>query len=390
MIMSLNIYAPRIQRIGGGALEQLPDVLDALGAKNPLIVTDGFMVESGMVTRVADLLRVSGAGHGVFSDTVPDPTTDVVAAGVATLHAGKHDSLIGFGGGSPMDTAKAIAILAAGGGQMRDWKVPRLADLPDALPVIAIPTTAGTGSEVTRFTIITDTQSDEKMLINGLAALPAAAIVDYTLTMAKPFRLTADTGIDTLTHALEAFVSRKANAVSDIYARSAMQLVAQHLETACFQPQDHTAREGMALAANLGGLAFSNASVALVHGMSRPIGAHFHVPHGLSNAMLLPEVTAFSIPGAPDRYATAARLMGWADASADDKSACDALLDGLKALNVRLDVPSPFDWGINPDKWATLSPLMAEQALASGSPANNPRIPDAGEIEQLYSAIGAG
>ena len=175
---------------------------------------------------------------------------------------------------------------------MRDYKVPMQADR-GALPVIAVPTTAGTGSECTRFTVITDTGRGEKMLIAGLGALPLAAIVDYELTYSVPPRTTADTGIDSLTHALEAYVSRRANPFSDALAVSAMALIGRHLRTAYAEPRNAAAREGMMLGATQAGLAFSNASVALVHGMSRPIGAHFHVPHGLSNAMLLPADYAF-------------------------------------------------------------------------------------------------
>ena len=251
----------------------------------------------------------------VFSDTVPDPTDTVVEAGVAELNKGDFDCLIGFGGGSPIDTAKAMAILAAGAkegrAKMRDYKAPFAAD-SGKMPVIAIPTTAGTGSECTRFTVITDTERDEKMLIAGLGALPLAALVDYELTYSVPPRTTADTGVDSLTHALEAYVSKRANPVSDALALSAMALIGANIRTAYAEPRNAAAREAMMLGATEAGLAFSNSSVALVHGMSRPIGAHFHVPHGLSNAMLLPAVTRFSVAGAEARYAEAARRIGFA------------------------------------------------------------------------------
>ena len=255
---------------------------------------------------------------------------------------GNFDCLIGFGGGSPIDTAKAMAILAAGGGKMRDYKVPFAAD-KGALPVIAIPTTAGTGSECTRFTVITDTERDEKMLIAGLGALPLAAIVDYELTYSVPPRTTADTGVDSLTHALEAFVSKRANPFSDALAVSAMALIGQHIRTAYAEPRNAAAREGMMIGATQAGLAFSNASVALVHGMSRPIGAHFHVPHGLSNAMLLPAITRFSVGAAEARYAEAARRIGFAEERDTDASAAAKLVAGLEALNKELAVPSPAD-----------------------------------------------
>jgi alcohol dehydrogenase class IV len=381
--MVASIVSPRLILVGDNAVAQVAEVLGKLGLSRPLVVTDPFMVSSGMVARVLGPLLDRGIEAPVFSDTVPDPTDTVIAAGVAVLQGSGADCLIGFGGGSPMDTAKAMAILAAGGGKMRDWKVPAAADM-EALPVIAIPTTAGTGSEVTRFTVVTDTERNEKMLIAGLAALPAAAIVDHTLTHSVPARTTADTGIDSLTHALEAFVSKRANTYSDTMALRAMGLIARNVRTAYAEPRNEAAREAMMLGATLAGLAFSNSSVALVHGMSRPIGAHFHVAHGLSNAMLLPSITRFSLSAALPRYAEAARAMGIASAAEGDEAAGARLVEELTALNRNLAVPSPRAYGIDEARWNDLLPLMADQALASGSPANNPRVPTKDEIIALY------
>ncbi|MFN7633873.1 MAG: iron-containing alcohol dehydrogenase, partial [Acetobacteraceae bacterium] len=258
------------------------------------------------------------------------------------------------------------------------------------LPLICVPTTAGTGSEATRFTVITDTARGEKMLIAGLAALPLAAIVDADLTLGLPARITADTGIDALTHALEAFVSKRANPVSDDYARAAMRRIAPNLRRVWADPADRAARAEMMEGATLAGLAFSNASVALVHGMSRPVGAHFHVPHGLSNAMLLPAVTRYSLAAALPRYAEAARIMGLVPPGEGEEAAGAALLAELDALNRDLEVPSPAAWGIAEAAWTPLLPLMADQALASGSPANNPRVPGRAEIVELYRAAYGG
>ncbi len=362
-------------------------MLARLGLSRPLIVTDPFMVSSGLLERLTLPLRDAGIAFDVFSDTIPEPTDLIVEAGVKRIAPDQHDCLLAFGGGSPIDTAKAMTILAAGGGKMRDYKTPAIADNA-ALPLIAIPTTAGTGSEATRFTIITDSERDEKMLIAGLGALPVAAIVDYELTFSVPPRITADTGVDSFTHALEAYVSRRANACSDALAISAMRAhrrqPAQRLPRA---PQRRGARAAMMLGATQAGLAFSNASVALVHGMSRPIGAHFHVPHGLSNAMLLPTVTRFSLDAALPRYAEAARHSGFASPEDSDAVAGAKLLEGLVALNVELGVPTPAQFGITADAWHGKKALMAEQALASGSPGNNPRIPDAAEIIALYESM---
>ena len=385
--MSFALVAPRCMIVGGGAVAEIASLLGRLGLSRPLVVTDPFMVSSGLLRRCLDPLLAAGLHPEVFSATIPEPTDTVVEAGVAFLRHGEYDCLIGFGGGSPIDTAKAMAILATGGEgtRMRAFKVPFAADHA-AMPVIAIPTTAGTGSEATRFTVITDAERDEKMLIAGLGALPLAAIVDYQLTFSVPHRTTADTGIDALSHALEAYVSRRANPYSDGQALRAMELIGPNLRTAFHEPHNAPARESMMLGASIAGIAFSNASVALVHGMSRPIGAHFHVPHGLSNAMLLPAVTRFGLADGQTRYAEAARRIGFT-ASPDDAVAAEALADGLAALNAELGVPTPRDFGIDPLAWDGRIELMAEQALASGSPANNPRVPDKAEIMALYRAI---
>src|SRR6266568_1140432 len=316
--MAALITAPRLMAIGGGALAELPGLLARLGLARPLIVTDPYIAGCGILDRATALLDGARIPWAVFSDTVPDPTTDVIALGVARLEAGDFDSLVAVGGGSSIDTAKGMSVLFANGGQMRDYKVPN--DIPRAgLPIVAIPTTAGTGSEVTRFTVVSDTETDEKMLIA--------------------------------------------------------------------EPGNRAAREAMMLGATTAGMAFSNASVALVHGMSRPIGAFFHVPHGLSNAMLLPEITAFSAPAALERYADCARAMGVAEEGEGSQAAVARLLDELRRLNADLKVPSPRDYGIDPGRYDELLPVMASQALASGSPANNPRVPTSDEIIELYRRV---
>ncbi|HUB48636.1 MAG TPA: iron-containing alcohol dehydrogenase [Acetobacteraceae bacterium] len=387
--VNATIASPRVLLVGGGTVRQLAELLGKFGLSRPLVVSDPIMVSTGLIQRALEPLTQAGMAVTVFSDTVSDPTDTVIEAGVAALRRGNFDCLIGFGGGSPIDTAKAMAILAAGGGKMRDYKAPVAADT-GALPIIAIPTTAGTGSECTRFTVITDTEHDEKMLIAGLGALPLAAIVDYELTYTVPARTTADTGVDSLTHALEAFVSKRANPFSDALAVSAMELIGRHIRTAYAEPRNAAAREGMMLGATQAGLAFTNASVALVHGMSRPIGAHFHVPHGLSNAMLLPAITRFSVQAAPARYGEAARRIGMAAPTDADDTACARLVAGLEALNKDLSVPSPPDYGIGEAVWNSKLDLMADQALASGSPNNNPRVPDKAEIIALYHEVWRG
>lgn len=384
--MSTQVILPRIMQIGENASQDIPVVMANLGCKRPLIITDKMMVKLGYAAGICERLASQGIQAEVFDETVPEPTVASIQAGVAKARSGNYDCIIALGGGSPIDSAKAIAILAKHGGEMRDYKFPRIV-IESGLPIIAVPTTAGTGSEVTRVTIIADEKTDEKMLCVGIGFMPVAALIDFSLTLSLPARITADTGIDALTHAMEAYVSKKASPYSDCQALQAMRLIGPSLRRAYHNGSDKAAREAMMLGSTLAGVAFSNASVALVHGMSRPIGAHFHVPHGLSNAMLLPSVTAFSIPAAPERYADCARAMAVASAQDSDEEANAKLLAELCALNDELQVPSPAAFGIDREQFFSRLPIMAEQALASGSPNNNPRVPSGEELIEIYKQL---
>ena len=384
--MSSQIILPRILQVGEGASAAIPDVLESLNCQKPLIITDKMMVKLGYAEKIQQYLSVKGMSADIFDDTVPEPTVSSIQAGVDKIRNGNYDSIIALGGGSPIDSAKAIGILGKFGGQMQDYKFPRIVN-ESGLPIIAVPTTAGTGSEVTRFTIITNELTDEKMLCVGVGFMPVAALVDYSLTLSLPARTTADTGIDALTHAMEAYVSKKANLYSDSQALAAMRLIGPNLRTAYHDGANKDAREAMMLGSTLAGVAFSAASVALVHGMSRPIGAAFHVPHGLSNAMLLPAVTEYSIPAAQQRYADCARAMGVATEQDSDQQANQKLLQELRAINDELQVPTLEQFGVERQKFMDLLPLMAEQALASGSPGNNPRVPSTEQLIEIYKQL---
>ncbi len=381
-----TVHMPRILRIGGGAAAGTAEVLEKLGLSRPLVVSDKTLVGLGHVARVTDVLDRAGIRWSLFDGVVEDPTDVSLEAGLEAFRAGDFDCVIGLGGGSSMDTAKAISFMHVNDGHVGDYRQPRQIDRCGP-PLILIPTTGGTGSEVTRWCVVTDTRNDEKLNLSGLACVATAAIVDYEFTFTKPYRLTADTAIDCLTHAIEAYVSARAFPYTDTYALSAMRLIARNIRTACAEPDNAAAREAMMLGATQAGVAFSNASVALVHGMSRPIGAFFHVPHGLSNAMLLPAVTAFSVDAAEARYADCARAMGVAEESTPDGVACGRLVEALRRLNDDLSVPSPKAYGIDEGRYMQLMPLMAEQALASGSPGNNPKVPTKDEIVEIYREI---
>lgn len=385
MRSSVRICAPRFMTVGKGALDGIPVILTRMGGvRNPLIVTDAFMVSSGVAGRVQELLISVGLTSAVFDKVLPDPTDTIVLAGIEMLEAGGHDAVIGLGGGSPIDAAKAIAVMAAGSRDIQDYRPPKQSD-EAGLPMLAIPTTAGTGSEVTHHAVIIHDATREKISCRGEGFVPTAAIVDYELTLSKPRRLIADNGLDTLTHAIEAYVSRKATLYSDRLALDCMRLVAGNLDAAYRDPENMSAREALMLAATFGGLAFSNASIALVHAMSRPLGSLFHVPHGMSNAMLLPSVTAYSKSDALGRYADCARVIGMAGDKDSDAAAADALVEGLYAYNQRLDVPTLSGFGIDRNAYLTAAGKMAEDAVRSGAPANNPRIGNVEEITDLYN-----
>ena len=384
--MSNQINLPRILQVGAKASEEIGSIIKSLGYKNPIIITDPMMVKLGYTKKVEENLGKFQISCEVFDDTIPEPTVESIQRGVEKVKNGSFDSIIALGGGSPIDSAKAIGILAKYGGEMQDYRFPRIVS-EQGLPLIAIPTTAGTGSEVTRFTILSDEKTDEKILFKGLGFMPIAALVDYELTISVPQRTTADTGIDAFTHAMEAYVSKLSNPYSDSQAIQAMKLIAPNLRTVYHDGNNIEAREAMMLGSTLAGIAFSNASVALVHGMSRPIGAIYHVPHGLSNAMLLPSVTEYSIPSAKERYADCARAMGVATSDDNVDTSNKKLLIELEALNKELNVPTPQEFGIDKEDFMNKLETMAEQAIVSGSPGNNPRVPTNEEIIDIYKTL---
>ena len=384
MRSTVRVCTPRHLTIGKGALSDIAELLSRIGdVNNPLIVTDKVMVEFGIAERVQALLTAAGMTSAVFDEVMPDPTDDVVLAGIRILEDGKHDGVIGLGGGSPLDAGKAIAAMAINSRDIQDYRPPSQFD-GAGLPMLAIPTTAGTGSEVTHHAVIIHNATREKISCRGEGFVPGAAIVDFELTLSKPKRLIADNALDTLTHAIEGYVSRKATLYSDRIALDCMRLVAENLDTAYNDPEHAGAREALMLAATFGGMAFSNASIALVHAMSRPLGSLFHVPHGMSNAMLLPTVTDFSKNGALDRYANCARVLGLARDSDSDGEAADALVAGLFDYNERLDVPSLSGFGISEPDYEAAIDQMAEDAIRSGAPGNNPKIPDHNDITDLF------
>jgi len=382
--MATTFNVPSTIIVGSGASAEAGVQAKRLKASKVLFVTDSFMVDCGLAGKVMDAIKKEGVEVELFSGVNPDPTDTNVREGLAVFKKANCQAIVGLGGGSPMDCAKMISVLTANEEPLSQYaglhKVPN-----KGVPVIVIPTTAGTGAEVTKVVVIGDTERDVKMMMLDLNIMADVALVDYELTMSCPPSLTANVGVDTLVHAVEAYVSKKANPMTDPFALSAIKLVSKHLLNAFKEPNNAEAREGMMLASLQAGVAFPNSSVCLVHGMSRPIGALYHVPHGLSNAVLFPDATEFSVSGAPERYATVARTMGYASDSDSDEAACTALVEGLKKLNKDLNVPRLGDV-VKVDLAAFDEKVekMATDGIASGSPGNNPVVPTVEEVIEIY------
>ncbi|MDR2386294.1 MAG: iron-containing alcohol dehydrogenase, partial [Deltaproteobacteria bacterium] len=308
------------------------------GAKKPLIITDPFLRSSGAIGPIVEALVAAGLAYEIFSGVDQEPTMEHVEACLKTQKENQCDLLIAVGGGSPIDVGKAVSFMATNPGIIQDYMGIDKVGL-EALPLIAVPTTAGTGSEATATTIITDTIKDVKMLIISSRIIPKVALVDPLMTLGMPKGLTAATGLDALTHAIEAYVSKKAQPISDLSALSAVKLLSKNLQVAWNEPKNLEARSKTLLGALLAGMAFSNSSVALVHGMSRPVGAIFHVAHGVSNAALLGEVMDFSLSGNYARYADLALAMDLPDLGDPIKTAQSGA-DKVRKLIKDLEVPS--------------------------------------------------
>lgn len=382
---SRSFRVPSTIHFGINAVREAGNEAKLLGARRALLITDQVLASSGTIDPVVGSLRDAGIATVIYEGVNSEPTSSHVREAVQRFQEERCDILIACGGGSPIDVAKAARILATNGGVIEDYmgfnKVGR-----QGSPLIAIPTTAGTGSEATMVTIITDTGRDVKMLIGSPFLLPSVALVDPALTLKMPRGLTAATGVDALTHAIEAYVSVKSQPFTDVLSLSAIRKISKFLPQAWANPENLTARSETMLGALQAGMAFSNSSVALVHGMSRPIGANFHVPHGVSNAALLGVVMEFSLMGAPDRYADIAEAMEINVKGLTAMEAAHAGYETVAKLICNLRIPTLSMLGVTREKLEPVAAKMADDAIASGSPGNNPRIATRDEIIELYYA----
>ncbi len=383
--MAREFFVPGSVMTGSGALEASAGAMQKMG-KKAMIVTDAMMVQLGNCAKVEKVLADAGIEYTIFDRIGGEPSDLMVKDGLNQYRTEGCDFLVALGGGSPLDTMKSIGVLASAGGDDITVYMGKEINVP-VPPMVAIPTTAGTGSEATQFSIINDTTNNVKMLLKGKVMLPELAIVDPQFTMTAPPRVTVNTGLDALCHAVEAFTSRKAQTMSDTFAVSAVKRIFKNLPTAYKDGKNEEARIEMSIASLEAGIAFNNASVTLIHGMSRPIGALFHIAHGMSNAILMNVCLRFAVSGAYDRFGQLGREIGVATAADDDKTAAEKFLDALDALTTELQAPTLVDAGVDKDEFFGLIDKMAHDAMVSGSPQNTMRDMTEEDVKELYKQL---
>lgn len=379
-----HFVIPNHTVVGTNVLGEAAPLLKKMGNK-AFIVTGRHVAVSDMMKQLTALLDENGIDCVIFDGITGEPTDTMIENGVEMLKSSGCDFIIGIGGGSPLDSAKAIAAMAVNEGSIADYNGKEITG--EILPLAAIPTTAGTGSEATKFTVITDSEKGIKMLLKGDVLVPKLAIVDSSFTVCAPKSVTSATGLDALTHAVEAYTSRKAFSMTDTLAVSAVKRIMKYLPIAYREPDNSLAREQMSIAALEAGICINNSSVTIVHGMSRPIGALFHVPHGMSNAMLLKECLSFAVSGAYEKFANLGRETGVASDSDSDETAAEKFIDSLQNICDVCEIPTLEQYGIDRDEYYTKISKMATDAVASGSPANTVKEVTVDDCIEIYKKL---
>ena len=379
-----HFVIPNHTVVGINVLGESAPLLKKMGNK-AFIVTGRHVAVSDMMKQLTALLDENGIGCVIFDGITGEPTDTMIENGVEMLKSSGCDFIIGIGGGSPLDSAKAIAAMAVNEGSIADYNGKEITG--EILPLAAIPTTAGTGSEATKFTVITDSEKGIKMLLKGDVLVPKLAIVDSSFTVGAPKSVTSATGLDALTHAVEAYTSRKAFSMTDTLAVSAVKRIMKYLPIAYREPDNSLAREQMSIAALEAGICINNSSVTIVHGMSRPIGALFHVPHGMSNAMLLKECLSFAVSGAYEKFANLGRETGVASDSDSDETAAEKFIDSLQNICDVCEIPTLEQYGIDRDEYYSKISKMATDAVASGSPANTVKEVTVDDCIEIYKKL---
>lgn len=365
------------------------DAVDLTGAKSlklgkkVLIVTGKHSSKkTGALDRVSDSLKKSGLEYIIFNKVESDPSVNTVRLGVETAKEENIDVIVALGGGSALDASKAISAVTTNGGDILDYekKTPEV----DGIPIVAVPTTAGTGSEVSKYSIITDTERKIKMLIASDFLIPKVSILDPKLTKMMPPSVTAATGMDAFTHAIEAYISKAAQPISDMYAIKAIELITDNLVKAILKEDDMEARGNMLLGQMYAGLAFSNSSTALVHSMSRPLGAYYKVPHGLANALLLPEVMKFNRAACSEKFKVVAEAMGENIEGKSIREVSYIAIESIKNLFLETGLPKSLkEVGVDKNNFEK----MAKDAMESKTTALNPRRPEVEQLIEIYKTI---
>ncbi|KLV09079.1 alcohol dehydrogenase [Photobacterium aquae] len=380
--MASAFFIPTVNLMGAGCLTEAADAIKAQGYKKALIVTDKILSQIGMVQQVVDMLAERDVAAVVFDGTQPNPTIGNVNAGLALLKEGQCDFVISLGGGSPHDCAKGIALVASNGGEIADYEGVDRSAKPQ-LPLIAINTTAGTASEMTRFCIITDEERHIKMAIVDKHTTPLMSVNDPELMLAKPASLTAATGMDALTHAIEAYVSIAATPITDAVAIKAIELIQQHLRTAVNEGQNIEAREQMAYAQFMAGMAFNNASLGYVHAMAHQLGGFYDLPHGVCNAVLLPHVQRYNAQVCPERLKDVAKAMGVNVEGMTAEQGAEAALEAIQALSKDVGIPAGLsELGAKAED----IPVLADNALKDACGFTNPKQATHEEISAIFAA----
>ncbi|HCS42167.1 MAG TPA: L-threonine dehydrogenase [Pseudomonas sp.] len=378
--MSSTFFIPSVNMMGIGSLDEAMLAIRKYGFRKALIVTDAGLAKAGVAAKVASLLAQQDINSTLFDGAKPNPTVSNVEKGLELLGRSDCDFIISLGGGSPHDCAKGIALCAANGGHISDYEGVDQSAKPQ-MPLIAINTTAGTASEMTRFCIITDEVRHVKMAIVDRNVTPLLSVNDPALMVAMPKSLTAATGMDALTHAIEAYVSTAANPITDACALKAITLISNNLRLAVRDGSDMAARENMAYAQFLAGMAFNNASLGYVHAMAHQLGGFYDLPHGVCNAVLLPHVQSFNAVMCADRLSDVAVAMGADIHGVSPEKGAQVAIAAIRSLARDVEIPA----GLR-ELGAKLNdiPILATNALKDACGLTNPRVADQRQIEEIF------
>ncbi|MCK5851910.1 iron-containing alcohol dehydrogenase [bacterium] len=375
-----SFFMPSVNLMGAGSVAEVGKQAKILGGSKALVVTDKPLMSTGIVEKVTQLLEESKIDSVIYDGVQPNPTVENVDKGIAIYKNEKCDVIIAVGGGSAIDCAKGIGIIISNGGSIKDYEGLDKSEKPMP-PFIAINTTAGTASEMTRFTIITDTDRHVKMAIVDWHVTPNVSINDPELMLSMPVFLTAATGMDALTHAIEAYVSINATPLTDSVAMKAIELISQYLRPAVANGSSLEARDKMAYAEFLAGMAFNNAGLGHVHAMAHQLGGFYNLPHGVCNAVLLPHVEKFNLIACPERFVDIAIALGEEVDGLSDMEAADQALEAIQRLSGDVGIPAGLkELGVKEEDM----PILAENAMKDACGLTNPRKATEKEIIQIY------